>query len=92
MKKTTDSIKRRLRLRKTKAKRKVVKSRSQYASKKVKSMTKGLKRKTTRVKKSIRKAASPMRMKKAKKVSVPNPNEIKIVEIEEVKPSCGCGM
>ena len=97
MKKTPESISRRNRLRKTKAKRKVMSSRSQYATKKVRSMStksKGLKRKTVVKKKvKVRKAASPMRMKKSKKIVLPEPNEIKIVAVEELeKPSCGCGM
>lgn len=102
MKKTPESISRRNRLRKTKAKRKVTKSRSQYASKKtnLKSKSKSLTRKTN-VKKStkVRKVASPMRMKlktKSKKIAkhvMPEPSEIKIVAVEELeKPSCGCGM
>ena len=77
MKKTEAALKRRNRLRKTITKRKVAKSRSQYASKK--------KVMKTRSKKSL-KIRSPTKkpMMKVKKVKIVMPQPVK----EE--PSCGC--
>jgi hypothetical protein len=80
MQKTEAALKRRTRLRKTAVKRKVSKSRSQYAGKKkimkVKSKSKSLKIKSPSKKPAI----------KVKKV------KIVTVQPVEQKPSCGCGM
>ena len=83
MQKTEASLKRRTRLRKIAAKRKVSKSRSQYAGKKkvMKTTSK------SKSKKTMRKIMSPTKkpMMKVKKV------KIVTVQPVEQKPSCGCG-
>jgi hypothetical protein len=89
MHKTTESLKRRTRLRKTAAKRKVSKSRSLYAVKK-RVMKAKLKSKS---KKTMRKIMSPSKKPMLKVKKVKKSDALKIVAFEpiEEKPSCGCG-